>query len=108
MPKLSESLLEDIERVAYEIADQEIAYFNAWQRGEVYIPQPALRAMGRRYLTLRDAENLLPIEVFEFGRLYAFFCQLYPPDGFDLTTAGIAIDFCNLLIERENIPSPTE
>ena len=34
MPKLSESLLEDIERVAYEIADQEIAYFNAWQRGE--------------------------------------------------------------------------
>ena len=107
MYQLTESLLEDIERVSYQIAQEAKQYFDDWQAGKVYIPQPALKAMGKRYLALRDAENLRPLEVYEFGRLYAFFCQLYPADGFDLTPAGIAIDFCNLLIARDDIPSPT-
>ena len=107
MTRLTESLLEDIEQVSYTIAQEAIQYFHDWQAGKVYIPQPALKAMGKRYLHLRDLEDLRPLELYEFGRLYAFFCQLYPPDGFDLTAAGIAIDFCNLVIERDNIPSPT-
>lgn len=107
MSELTESLLEDIERVSYQIAQEARQYFNDWQAGKVYIPEPALRAMGRRYIALRDQAELLPLELYEFGRLYCFFCHVYPADGYDLTSAGIAIDFCNLVIARENIPSPT-
>lgn len=106
MAELNESLLEDIERVSYQIAREAKQYFDDWQAGKVYIPEPAIKAMGRRYLDLRDRPSLLPLEVYEFGRLYAFFAQMYPHDGFDLTPAGIAIDFCNLLISREDVPYP--
>ena len=107
MYQLEASLLDDVERTSYEIARQATEFFNDWKSGKVYVPKSALRAMGRRYLVLRDLENLRPLEVYEFGRLYAFFCLVYPPDGEIPTVPGIAIDFCNLINLRQNIPSPT-
>jgi hypothetical protein len=104
MYQLEASLIDDIEKASYEVARQAVEFFNEWKSGKVYIPVQALRAMGRRYLVLRDCENLTPLEVYEFGRLYAFFCLLYPPNGELLSVAAIAIDFCNLI----NNPSPTE
>jgi len=98
MTELSASVLEDIELASYELARQATELFNDWKAGKVYIPKSALRAMGRRYLVLRDTENLRPLEVYEFGRLYAFFCLAYPPDAEIPTVAGMAIDFCNLLV----------
>jgi hypothetical protein len=103
MTKLSASLLDDIEQTSYEIARQAREYFNDWKAGKVYIPVAALRAMGRRYLYLRELADLRSLEVYEFGRLYAFFCLAYPPDGEILSDAAIAIDFSNLMIMR----SPT-
>jgi hypothetical protein len=103
MQNLPASVLEDIEKSSYEIARRVTEYFNAWKAGEVYIPKSALRAMGRRYLFLRDGEDLSAVEVYEFGALYAFFCLMYPPDGEIPTVASMAIDFCNLI----NTPSPT-
>jgi len=108
MTELSVSVLDDIERASYEISRQAQEFFNDWKSGKVYVPNSALRAMGRRYLVLRDLENLRPLEVYEFGRLYAFFCLVYPPDGEIPSVAGMAIDFCNLIVARQNIPSPTE
>ena len=107
MNKLEHSLLDDIEGASYEIAKQAVQHFQDWKAGKVYIPKSALRAMGRRYLVLRDVENLLPLELYEFGRLYAFFAQVYPPDGEIPSPAGIAIDFCNLMVGREMNHSPT-
>lgn len=104
MYQLEASLLDDVERASYEIARQATEFFNDWRAGTVYIPKSALRAMGRRYLVLRDTENLRPLEAYEFGRLYAFFHLLYPPDGGFQSVAELAIDFCNLI----NLPSPTE
>jgi hypothetical protein len=104
MYQLQASLLDDIEKASYEVARQATEFFNDWKAGKVYIPVQALRAMGRRYLYLRDNDNLLPLEVYEFGRLYAFFCLVYPPDGELPSVAAIAIDFCNLI----NLPSPTD
>jgi len=106
MNDLSVSVLDDIERVSYEIARQAKQHFDDWKAGKVYIPTSGLRAMGRRYLYLRDVADLRPLEVYEFGRLYAFFCLVYPPDGEIPSAAGLAIDFCNLLIARAS-PSPT-
>lgn len=108
MKELNASVIEDIELASWEIARQTKTYFEEWQAGKVYISKSALRAMGRRYLYLRDAENLRPLEVYEFGRLYAFFCLLYPPDGDIFSAADIAVDFCNLLVMRQGNHSPTE
>jgi len=108
MNNLNASVLDDIEIASYEIAKQATQHFNDWKSGKVYIPLAALRAMGRRYLALRETESLLPLEVYEFGRLYAFFCLVYPPDGELLSPAAIAIDFSNLMIARENVPYPTD
>jgi hypothetical protein len=108
MSNLSPSVIEDIERASYEIARRSSEYFYDWKAGKVYIPMSALRAMGRRYLYLRDTDNLLPLEVYEYGALFAFFSLMYPPDGEIPTVAGMAIDFCNLLVMREQLPSPTE
>lgn len=108
MSELNVSLLDDIESTSYEIARQAVEYFNDWKCGRVYIPKPALRAMGRRYIALREMVDMKPLELFEFGRLFAFFAQMYPPDGEIPSTAGIAIDFSNLMIDRFNkAPSPT-
>lgn len=107
MDKLPNSLLQDIDQASYEIARQARQYFDDWKSGKVYIPMPALRAMGRRYLHLRDVQNLLPLEVYEFGRLYAFFCLVYP-DGELPSLAVIAIDFSNLIIERSTPPPLVE
>jgi hypothetical protein len=104
MYQLEASLLDDIEKASYEIARQTKDFFQDWKAGRVYIPVQALRAMGRRYLHLRDCDDLLPLEVYEFGRLYAFFCLVYPPDGELPSVADIAIDLCNLI----NLPSPTD
>ena len=104
MQNLPASVLEDIEKSSYEIARRVKQHFDAWQAGEVYIPKSALRAMGRRYLALRDRDDLRPLEVYEFGALYAFFCLMYPPDGEIPSVASLAIDFCNLV----NTHSPTE
>lgn len=98
MNYLSESVMQDIERDSYTLAQQAKAHYESWRAGEVYIPKPALRAMGRRYLKLRDRENLTLLEVYEFGRLYAFFALVYPPDGDIPHPAAIAIDFCNVLL----------
>jgi hypothetical protein len=97
MTELSVSVLDDIERTAYDIARQAREFFDDWKAGRIYIPVAGLRAMGRRYLYLRDAENLKPLEVYEFGRLYAFFCLVYPPNGELPSVAAVAIDFCNLV-----------
>jgi hypothetical protein len=104
MFNLSASVLDDLESGSYELARQATEYFNSWKAGQVYIPKSALRAMGRRYLYLRDADDLSMLELFEFGRLYAFFCLMYPPDGEIPSVAAIAIELCNLV----NTPSPTE
>jgi len=104
MYQLDASVIDDVEKASYEIARRVKQHFDAWQAGEVYIPNSALRAMGRRYLSLRDRDDLRPLEVYEFGALYAFFCLVYPPDGEILSVASLAIDFCNLL----NNHSPTE
>lgn len=108
MKQLTASVLDDIENASYNIAQQAVDYFNDWKAGRVYIPIRAMQAMGRRYLYLRDAEDLRPLEVYEFGRLFAFFSLVYPPGGEIPSVPGIAIDFCNLLNMRDNIPSPTE
>ena len=104
MDNLSASVIDDIEKASYEIARQAVEHFNDWKAGRVYISQAALRAMGRRYLYVRDLSEPSIHEVYEFGRLYAFFCMMYPPNGEIPSVAGIAIDFCNVL----NIPSPGE
>ena len=107
MYNLDTSVIEDIERASYEIARRVAEYFQDWKAGRVYIPKSALRAMGRRYLYLRDVQELRPIEVYEFGALFAFFSLMYPPDGDIPSIAGMAVDFCNLLILRDQTPSPT-
>lgn len=107
MYRLEASLLDEVEKVSYDLVRQSTEYFNDYKAGRVYIPRSALRAMGRRYLVLRDQDNLSLLELCEFGRLYAFFCLMYP-NGEVFTVAGIAIDFCNLvnatppLVEIEN------
>lgn len=108
MYQLNASVIEDIEKASYEIAYRTVEYFHDWKAGKVYIPKSALRAMGRRYLYLRDKDDLRPLEVYEFGALFAFFSLLYPPDGDIPSVAGLAIDFCNLLVLRDKAPSPTE
>lgn len=97
MNELTASVLEDIETASYAIAQEATAYYWDWRNKKIYIPTSALKAMGRRYLHLRDARELYPVEVYEFGRLYAFFSLVYPPDGDIPSPAGISIDFCNLL-----------
>lgn len=104
MYRLKPSLIEDIEKTSYELARQSVEYFNDYKAGRVYIPKSALRVMGRRYLMLRDREDLSLVELCEFGRLYAFFCLMYP-NGEEFTVAGIAIDFCNLI---NATPPPVE
>lgn len=108
MYQLEASLLDDISKVAYHMVEEVKNFFNLWKSGEIYIPKPALRAMGRRYLALRDAPELTIQQVYEFGRLYAFFCLLYPPDGEIPSVAGMAIDYCNLLTLRELSPAPSD
>ena len=81
---------------SYELARQAKQYFDDWQAGRVYIAKPALRAMGRRYLYLRDKSEMTMLELYEFGRLYAFFALLYP-DGDLPSPADTAVEFCNLL-----------
>lgn len=107
MYELESSLLDDFSKVSYRMVEEVRNFFNLWKGGNVYIPQSALRAMGRRYIALRDAPELTIQQVYEFGRLYAFFCLLYPPDGEILSVADMAIDFCNLLTLREVSPSPS-
>ncbi len=104
MYELQESLLDDFSKVAYHTVEEVKNFFELWKSGKIYIPKAGLRAMGRRYLTLRDAETITIQEVFEFGRLYAFFCLMYPPDGEIPSVAGMAIDYCNLLTLRELAP----
>jgi len=106
MYELVESLLEDLDKVAYHMAGEVREYFELWKSGKVYIPKSALRAMARRYLALRDAPQLTLPQVYEFGRLYAFFCLAYPPDGELLSNADMAIDFYNLMTLRELSPAP--
>jgi hypothetical protein len=106
MPELDVSLLDDFDKVAYHVVEEVRNFFELWKSGKVYIPKSALRAMGRRYLALRDTEQITMQQVYEFGRLYAFFCLLYPPDGEMPTVAGMAIDYCNLLTLREVAPLP--
>lgn len=96
MNNLSESLLQDITRDSYELAKQAKEFFESWQEGKVYIPKSALRAMGRRYLSLRDKPSLSVLELYEFGRLFAFFSLLYP-DGEIPSPADVAVTYCNLL-----------
>lgn len=103
MYKLDASVIDDIETASFVISKQAVAHYNDWKAGKVYISRSALRAMGRRYLYLRDREELLPLELWEFGRLFAFFSLAYPADDIP-SAAAIAIDFCNLI----NSPSPTE
>ena len=107
MYQLDASVIDDIEKASYEIAQRVAVYFQDWKAGRVYIPKSALRAMGRRYLYLRDVQELRPLEVYEFGALFAFFSLMYPPDGDIPSVPGVAIDFCNLLIVRGQSPSPT-
>ena len=107
MYNLSASVIDDIEKASYEIASRSAEYFRDWKAGRVYIPMSALRAMGRRYLYLRDTQDLLPLEVYEYGALFAFFSLMYPPDGEIPSVPGMAIDFCNLLILRKQNHSPT-
>lgn len=102
-----ESMLLRIDEEAFQLAQQVQQFFTAWKAGEIYIPKAALRAMGRRYLVLRDNDDLTMQELYEFGRLYAFFCLMYPPNGDIVTPGAIAIDFSNLIIERVNTPSPS-
>jgi len=101
MPALSASQLEDIELMSYQLAQQAVEHYRQWKAGEVKIGKFALRAMARRYMTLRELRTLKPLEVWEFGRLFAFFALVYP-NGDDDTPAGLAIDFCNLMYAREN------
>ena len=96
MNNLSASVMQDIEDSSYALAQQAIELFQEWKAGKYYIPKPALRAMGRRYLKLRDKEVMSLAEVYEFGRLYAFFCLVYP-DGDLPSPADIAVDFYNVL-----------
>lgn len=96
MYHLEHSLIDEIEKTSYELSRQAMEHFNNYKAGRVYIPPSALRAMGRRYLKLRDRENLSMVDLCEFGRLYGFFCLMYP-NGENFTVAGIAIDFCNLI-----------
>lgn len=101
MYQSDESLLDDIEKMSYVLAQQAVEYYRQWEAGEVKIGKFALRAMARRYMTLRELQTLKPLEVWEFGRLFAFFALVYP-DGEDNSPAALAIDFCNLMIAREN------
>lgn len=97
MYQLQPNTIDHIEEASFEIAKQVSDYFKTWRAGLVYIPRSALRAMGRRYLTLRDRDDLSMAEVFEFGRLYAFFALVYGANGETVTAAEIAVDFCNLI-----------
>jgi hypothetical protein len=106
MARLDASLHDDIVRDSYELATQAKQRFEDWRAGRVYIPKAALRAMGRRYLHLRDREDLSLVEVYEFGRLFAFFALVYPPDGDIPSPADVAIDFCNLLSTGLPISAP--
>ncbi len=106
MYELSESLLDDYSKVAYHLTEEVKNFFNLWKSGEIYIPRPALLAMRRRYLFLRDLETITMPQVYEFGRLYAFFCLMFPPDGEVPSSASIAIDYFNLLTLREVSPAP--
>lgn len=96
MNNLPASVMQDIEDSSYALAQQAIELFQEWKAGKYYIPKPALRAMGRRYLKLRDMQTMSLAEVYEFGRLYAFFSLVYP-DGDLPRPADIAIDFYNVL-----------
>jgi len=97
MKRLDASAHEDIVRDSYELAQQARLVFEEYQAGRIYIPRSALKAMGRRYLHLRDADDLSMLEVYEFGRLYAFFSLLYPVHGELPSPADTAVDLCNLL-----------
>ena len=89
--------MDEIEQVSYELARQARHHFEAWRSGKFYIPRPALRAMGRRYLWLRSQPSLIMLELCEFGRLYAFFALVYAPFGELQDQSQLAIDFCNLV-----------
>jgi len=95
--RLDASLHEDIVRDSYELAQRARRLYDEWRAGRVYIPKGALKAMGRRYLFLRDAPDLTVLEVYEFGVLYAFFSLLYPVNGEIPSPADTAVDLCNLL-----------
>jgi len=97
MTTLDEIENPDIELLSYQLAKQAHDHFKACQAGKAYIPKPALRAMGRRYLLLRDRDDLTQLEICEWGRLYAFFALVYAPLGDIPDTAELAIDFCNLV-----------
>ncbi len=101
MDELKESVLDDFSKVAYQVVDEVKTFFNLWKAGKVYIPKGALKAMGWRYLALRDTPELTESQVYEFARYYAFFCLMYPPDGEIPSIAGMAIDCCNLLTLRD-------
>lgn len=97
MKNLNPSVLNDIENVSWILAKQAQDYYYAWKSGAVYIPRAALVAMAKRYHSLRDRDDLSLLEVYEFGRLYAFFSLVYPIDNEPPSPAQSAIEFCNLL-----------
>lgn len=91
-----QNFADEIVTHAPTLALQARQLFDEWKSGQFYIPRPALRAMGRRYMALRDKPTLTMIELFEFGRLYGFFALVYP-EGLELPSpSAVAVDFCNL------------
>lgn len=93
-------MTDDVLKAIYQQADAVRQYYEQWHAGQAYIPKPALRAMGRRYLSLRDRDDLSEVEWYEFGRLYAWFALLYAPFGDIPDTSDLAIDFYNLANQR--------
>jgi hypothetical protein len=102
MSQITDTQITDLELSAYQIADLVRSHFVNWQNGHAYIPRSALRAMGRRYLVLRDLDELTEGELYEFGRLYAWFALMYAPFGDLPQVPDLAVDFCNLV----NSPPP--
>lgn len=105
MSDLNVSLLDCIDDASYQIAKEVKEVFDLWKSGKLYIPKPALRAMGRRYLVLRDRDLTIP-ELYEFGRLFCFFALVYPAPGDIPSAAAAAVDFYNWAVTSNH--SPTE
>jgi hypothetical protein len=103
MYQLEESLLEDLRSVAVVVME----YHANWERGEEKIGTFAMRALARRYLTLREAQSLTIAEVFEWCRYFVFFALRFHPDDMDVSLSSLTIDAWNLLNMRE-IHSPIE
>lgn len=108
MSEHTESMTDDVLQAVYYAADAVRAHYESWKAGQAYIPKPALRAMGRRYLTLRNRDDLSAAEWYEFGRLYAWFSLLYASFGDVPDTADLAIDFCNLVNHSPTQSPPLE